>query len=32
MGSLKEGNIKNHGFYYPDDVINIKDLDRDILL
>ena len=31
MSSLKESNIKNCGFYYPDDVINIKGLDRDNL-
>ena len=29
---LKEINIKNHTFYYFDEIINIKDRNLDILL
>ena len=29
MDELKEVDMKNHGHYYPDDIINIKDRDLD---
>lgn len=32
MDELKEIDMKNHGHYYPDDIINIKDRDLDKIL
>ena len=32
MSSLREINIKNHDCYYPDGMINNKDLDLDKIL